>query len=122
MARRYVPYKEQVSFDNRLAESTRVRSKFGRVAVIVQPGAGAEHLAITTEAKKRKYLVPLDLTVGQFVYMLRKRFSMPATQALFVYIENTLPPTADLMGVLDARHRDEDGFLYLTYMLENTFG
>ena len=116
-------YKEELSFELRCAESARIRAKFpSRVAVIVQPGPGAEKLAVTTDAQKRKYLVPADMTVGQFVYTLRKRFTLPPEKAIFVFIDKVLPPTAELMGVLDARHRDEDGFMYLTYAAENTFG
>lgn len=29
------------------------------------------------EIDKRKYLVPADLTVGQFVYVIRKRIMLP---------------------------------------------
>ena len=116
-------YKEELSFEVRCAESARVRTKFpSRVAVIVEPGPGAEGLAVTTEAKKRKYLVPNDMTVGQFIYTLRKRFSLPPEKAIFVFIDKVLPPTAELMSVLDAKHRDKDGFMYLTYAAENTFG
>ena len=28
--------------------------------------------------RRRKYLIPMDLTVGQFVYVIRKRISIPS--------------------------------------------
>jgi hypothetical protein len=40
-----------------------------------------------------RYLVPADLSVGQFVYVVRKRIKLSAEKAIFVFIENTLPPT-----------------------------
>lgn len=71
---------------------------------------------------KKKYLVPGDLTVGQFVYVIRKRIDLTAEKAIFVFVNNVLPPTAALMSSIYKEHKDEDGFLYITYTGENTFG
>ncbi|MBA0811832.1 hypothetical protein Gohar_025847, partial [Gossypium harknessii] len=69
-----------------------------------------------------RYLVPADLTVGQFIYVVRKRIKLSAEKAIFVFVKNTLPPTAALMSAIYEENRDEDGFLYMTYSGENTFG
>ena len=71
---------------------------------------------------KRKYLIPMDLTVGQFVYVIRKRITIPSDKAIFIFVNNTLPPTAALMSAVYEQHRDEDGFMYMMYSGENTFG
>ena len=42
-----------------------------------------------------RYLVPADLTVGQFVYVVRKRIKLSAEKAIFVFVKNTLPPTGE---------------------------
>lgn len=42
-----------------------------------------------------RYLVPADLTVGQFVYVVRKRIKLGAEKAIFVFVKNTLPPTGE---------------------------
>ena len=67
-------------------------------------------------------MVPADLTVGQFVYVIRKRISIPSDKAIFIFVNNTLPPTAAHMSTVYEQHRDEDGFMYFTYSGENTFG
>ena len=41
----------------------------------------------------RRYLVPADLTVGQFVYVIRKRIKVGPEKAIFMFVKNTLPPT-----------------------------
>ena len=41
----------------------------------------------------RRYLVPADLTVGQFVYVIRKRIRVSPEQAIFMFVRNVLPPT-----------------------------
>ncbi len=45
---------------------------------------------------KAKYLVPSDLTVGQFVYVIRKRIKVTPEQAVFMFVKNVLPPTGEL--------------------------
>ena len=40
-----------------------------------------------------RYLVPADLTVGQFVYVIRKRIKVSAEKAIFMFVKNFLPPT-----------------------------
>lgn len=40
-----------------------------------------------------RYLVPGDLTVAQFVYVIRKRINVNAEQAIFMFIKNVLPPS-----------------------------
>jgi GABA(A) receptor-associated protein len=69
-----------------------------------------------------RYLVPADLTVGQFVYVIRKRIKLSPEKAIFVFVNNVLPPTAALMSAVYDDHRDDDGFLYIAYSGENTFG
>ncbi|XP_026433679.1 autophagy-related protein 8f-like [Papaver somniferum] len=39
---------------------------------------------------KKKYLVPADLTVEQFVYVIRKRIKFSAEKAIFIFVDNFL--------------------------------
>jgi GABA(A) receptor-associated protein len=65
---------------------------------------------------KKKYLVPSDLTVGQFCYVIRKRIKLTPEKAIFIFVNEVLPPTAALMSSIYEEHKDEDGFLYITYV------
>ena len=65
---------------------------------------------------KKKYLVPSDLTVGQFCYVIRKRIKLAPEKAIFIFVNEVLPPTAALMSSIYDEHKDEDGFLYITYV------
>lgn len=40
--------------------------------------------------------MPADLTVGQFVYVIRKRIRVSPEQAIFMFVRNVLPPTGAL--------------------------
>lgn len=44
---------------------------------------------------KKKYLVPNDITVGKFVFEIRKHMTLPPEKAIFLFVNNTLPPTGN---------------------------
>jgi GABA(A) receptor-associated protein len=112
-------FKELHTFEKRKEEANRIRLKYvDRIPVISER---AEKTDIP-DIDKKKYLVPHDLSLGQFVFVIRKRIKLPADQALFIFINNTMPPAAALMSQVYKDHADSDGFLYLTYSGESTFG
>uniref|UniRef100_A0A8C4S6Z5 Gamma-aminobutyric acid receptor-associated protein-like 1 n=1 Tax=Erpetoichthys calabaricus TaxID=27687 RepID=A0A8C4S6Z5_ERPCA len=71
---------------------------------------------------KRKYLVPSELTVGQFYFLIRKRIQLRPEDALFFFINNTIPPTSATMGQLYQENHEEDCFLYVAYSDESVYG
>jgi GABA(A) receptor-associated protein len=108
------------SFETRLAEARRIQEKFpGRIPVIVERSATTKSVPLID---KQKYLVPSDMTLGQFIYVIRTRMRLGSDQALFCFIRNSLPTASSLMKELYASYKDEDGFVYVTYCGENTFG
>ncbi|KAI3753962.1 hypothetical protein L2E82_26028 [Cichorium intybus] len=105
--------------ERRQAEAARIREKYpDRIPVIVEKADRTD----IPDIDKKKYLVPADLTVGQFVYVVRKRIKLSAEKAIFIFVKNILPPTAAMMSAIYEENKDEDGFLYMTYSGENTFG
>ena len=64
----------------------------------------------------------LKLNLSQFIYTIRKRIKLEASEALFFFIDNTVPKNSAPIGELYNLHKDKDGFLYITYNSENTFG
>jgi GABA(A) receptor-associated protein len=112
-------YKDANSFEHRKAEADRIRHKYSdRIPVICEKVEKSDIPMID----KAKYLVPTDLTVGQFVYVIRKRIKLAPEKAVFIFVDDVLPPTAALMSTIYEEHKDPDGFLYITYSGENTFG
>jgi len=71
---------------------------------------------------KTKFLVPGDLTLGQFIFIIRRRLTLSSETALFMFVGGTLATTNTLMRELYSTHKDIDGFMYATYSGENTFG
>lgn len=112
-------FKLEHTFDNRVAESGRVLSKYpDRVPVICEKNSKSS----MDDLDKKKYLVPVDLTAGQFVYVIRKRLQLPAEKAIFLFVASVIPPTSSNMSTLYDQYKDRDGFLYITYSEENVFG
>ncbi|WZZ51394.1 autophagy-related protein 8c isoform X1 [Brassica napus] len=122
-----ISFKSEHPLERRQIEASRIRDKYpDRVPVIVEK---AERSDVPNIDKKKsvvyfclRFLVPADLTVGQFVYVVRKRIKLSAEKAIFVFVKNTLPQTAAMMSAVSDENKDEDGFLYMTYSGENTFG
>ncbi|KAI9127794.1 hypothetical protein K1719_000787 [Acacia pycnantha] len=112
-------YKLKYPLERRKDESAKIKEKHpDRLPVIVDRADKSD----LTRINKNKYLVPADITVGQFVYIIRRRIKISSEKAIFVFVNSTLPSTASLMSAIYEKHKDEDGFLYLTYSGENTFG
>ncbi|URD89972.1 hypothetical protein MUK42_27754 [Musa troglodytarum] len=112
-------FKLEHPLERRQAEAARIREKYpDRIPVIVEKAERSD----IPDIDKKKYLVPADLTVGQFVYVVRKRIKLSAEKAIFIFVKNTLPSTAAMMSAIYEESKDEDGFLYMTYSGENTFG
>ena len=89
-----------------------------RVPVIIEPRDQN-----TPRIDKRKYMAPKDLMMSQLIYVVRRRLKLRADEAIFFFYDNRtlVSPSATVADVY-SRYADDDGFLYLTYSMENTFG
>lgn len=116
----YSEFKREFSFHHRLEESARVLHKYpDRIPIICEKLANQKNLP---NLDKKKYLVPCELTVGQFMYVIRKRINLKPEEALFLFINNQIVSGASIIGQIYNYYKDNDGFLYIQYAKENTFG
>ena len=110
------------SLEKRQSISDSVTQKYAsdRVPVIV----GRGELKNTPMISKNKYLAPTDLTFGQFMQEIRKNIENTNSKvALFFFFNNNvLVPSSAPMLSLYNRYKSDDGFLYIVYCAENTFG
>ena len=74
------------------------------------------------EIRKRKFLVPTQYTMGEFVMTIRKWLLLRPEQAIFIFIDNTLPSASSTIGQVYEAHKGKDGVLRIVYSAENTFG
>ena len=114
-------FKENFSFQQRKEEATRVINKYpDRVPIICEKSMISFNEC--PDIDKKKYLVPRDLTVGQFLYIIRKRLRISQDKSIFLFIGNTMVPSSNLINEIYIYKKDFDGFLYMTYGMENVFG
>lgn len=90
-----------------------------RVPLIIQPSKNDRD---SYPIDKSKYITPRDLTLLQLQQIIRKRVKFPAEKALFMFINNKIYPITSVVGTIYDTHKNADGFLYVTYCQESTFG
>ncbi len=114
-------FRDTTPFTKRKAESTRIRLKYpDRVPVVceVVPTSKSQ-----IQLDRHKYLVPGDLTVGQFLIVVRKKIKLGAEQAIYIFNDyGGMPMCSSLMSVIYQQQKNIDGFIYFGIAVENTFG
>ncbi|XP_004508094.1 autophagy-related protein 8i [Cicer arietinum] len=112
-------FKHEFSLDERRKDSQSIITKYpDRIPVIIEKYSKTD----LAELDKKKFLVPRDMSVGQFIHILSSRLHLAPGKAMFIFVKNTLPQTASLMNSVYQTYKDEDGFLYMCYSSEKTFG
>lgn len=115
----YINNFKATDFNKRRTEASRVASLHpDRCSIIV----GKVDDANVPEIDKHKFLVPKDLTVGQFSHVIRRRIDVRPETALFLFCGKILPSASATIGETHDKYKDTDEFLYISYASENTFG
>ncbi|KAK7198563.1 ATG12/APG12 [Novymonas esmeraldas] len=99
----------------------------GRPAGAKTSAASASATSVLTTPSTKstlKCVLPCTKTVAELILTLRDRLALDSCQSLFLSVGHgdVLVPGNSLLGELYNRYRHLDGFLYLGYLLENTFG
>ena len=115
-------FKNQFSLEARKQEAIRVMNKYpDRVPVICEKNIYASKTCPVI--KKTKFLVPRDITLGEFLCQIRRRFQLKSSKSMFFFVNNVIMPSSTtIMDELYRRYADSDYFLYITYTEENVFG
>lgn len=108
----------------RKAETTRIREKFpDRIPIWVDRAPKAT--TDTPTIDRNKYLVPHDLTVGQFMWVIRRRLHLKPNQTIYMFLGQhmAIAPHTHLMSMVAKEHTDaETGYLHVYYSFEDYFG
>ena len=79
-------------------------------------GAGIE------SCHKFKYLLNPNMTIGEFIYIIRGKIKLSPEKGLYFFINGVIPAMNEMMCTIYRNHKSNDGFLYMRYTSENTFG
>ncbi|KAI3352623.1 hypothetical protein L3Q82_005558 [Scortum barcoo] len=106
----------------RKQEVAGIRSKFpNKIPVIIERYDRERYLP---PLDKTKFLVPHELTMTQFVTIIRNRMALLPTQAFYLLINNSGLASMSLTMAQSHQtqvykdHQDDDGFLYMMYAYE----
>ena len=114
-------FKKNNSLRERLELSQKVLHKYPSfVPLIIEKNS--KDLNNFNDLTKCKYLVPNELTISQLMGLIRKNIKVQPETAIFILINNTLISNSTLLLDVYNQFKDTDGFLYVTYTGENTFG
>jgi len=115
-----VEFKNRHSFENRLNESQSIMCKYpNRIPIICEKNKDCK---ITMSLSKVKYLIPFTMLVGEFILYIRRTININKEQGIYLFINGNIPCTSDNFFNLYHNYKDNDGFLYIIYTYENTFG
>ena len=107
-------------FESRKKESESVLKNYPeRVPIIVEKSNKCFDIC---DIDKNKFLCPRDINFGQFVFSIRKRLKIPSEKAIFLFADNTIVPNTQNIAYAYEQFKKKDGFMYITYDSENTFG
>lgn len=105
--------------EKRQSEAARMRQKYpDRIPVILEKGPRYN----LPEIDKCKYLIPADMTVAQFLHVVRRRINLKPEQAVFLFVQNKIPVITNTLGQIYDEFREQDGFVYFTVTGETVYG
>lgn len=114
-------FKRNHDFCKRVNESDRIMRKYPKkIPVIVEKHQTYSDIP---DIDRSKYLVPNDITMAEFMYVIRKRIKITPDKSIYLFVDNLgMVPTSYSMRQVYEQAQDNDGFLYIKYCGESTFG
>lgn len=111
-------YKLKKTFVERLNESQIILKRYpDKIPLIINECSEELRDRLT-----RKMLLQPNMTVGQYMHTLRIKFNIKPEESVFIFVNGIFPTSTSIMSYLYYKHKDKDGFLYISLLKENVFG
>jgi GABA(A) receptor-associated protein len=118
------------TLQQKIEDSSRLLLKYpDRIPLIIEKEMSDSFLNL----KNCKYLIPKDMTVGDFLCIIRTKINKTFNEkkAIFTFVKSVdkfnnssyiLIPMNNIMGDIYRTYKLNDGYLYIKFGIENTFG
>ncbi|KAG4085831.1 autophagy 8 [Neocallimastix lanati (nom. inval.)] len=112
-------YRQLHSLEERKREASQIKKKYPySILCVVEKDKKANIKGF----KCKKILVPFHFEILQLQWVIRHELKLKKQESILFFVNNILlSGFRDINSVYD-QYRDEDGFLYIVYTNENTFG
>ena len=101
--------------NSRLSEAEKLLSKYtDRRPIIINNKISNNEL---------KYIVPINLTIIQLLYIIKKKEGLNENEAFYLFTEDkSLVTSSSTIGQIYGNYKNKDNFLYLDLHKESVFG
>ncbi|CAG9322427.1 unnamed protein product [Blepharisma stoltei] len=112
---------EAATFEQRLQQAARFKAKYqNAVPVVIQSDARS---SLPKTIHNSLFVVQKSLSAGELLGLIRKKTSLPKSQAIAMFVGHRIMVTNDItLCELYERYSNEDGFLYILCKDEEVYG